>query len=274
MANREIDQVWDMDLMKQQLVQLRKEVSHTQQELERTRKAGERRWRDEAELRRLVQDGHLREKHLRSRYQELLKLDEAEGPSDPSGSPQSAHQTGPMARAGGRGLLERIDPFIVDRIAGEDAPTNGWPTPESILPVLNVHPGWGNYASLGEEGVVIGMSLLGLDGNESAEVIDLISAQQLRNPQLFPVFITDVDDFSILRAEHFVFEYLPPWPGDDVVPSRIKWEGFLLERLALIKRKWGIRRFISFRAGASEPERGQAFSAEIMRHEPTDATED
>jgi hypothetical protein len=261
MAGREFDEVWDPDLMRQQLGELRKESARLKAELARARKTEDKVQRETSELRRLVQDGHLREKHLRARYHELLERSAAEPPAAAPGGPDGRADDRADDRADGRAETradsavetgagqvagERVDPLLIDRLAQDEPPADGWPTPESVLPTLAAHPGWGNYASKGEPGVVIGISLLGLDRHGRKEVIELVAAQQLRNPQLFPLFITDDDDFQALRAEHFVFEYLPPWPGEEVVESRERWEDFLLERLALIKKKWGVRRFVSF----------------------------
>lgn len=291
MAGREFDEVWDPDLMKQQLGELRKEAARLKAELAQARKAGQHSERETMELRRLVQDGHLREKHLRARYHELLQQGGAEAPATKPGAPQGALTgalTGPSASAAGQdenlsGRLsggtgdeprERVDPALVDPLADDEAPNDSWPTPQTTLPSLATHPGWGNYASKGEAGVVIGISLLGLDRNARQDVIDLVAAQQLRNPQLFPLFITDDDDFRALRSEHFVFEYLPPWPGEEVVPSRERWQAFLAERLALIKRKWGVRRFVSFGAPGYDPVDRQGAGAETMQRELFDTAED
>ena len=274
MPRREFDEVWDRDLMKQQLGELRKESAHLKQEFARAKKLQEKSWRETSELRRLVQDGHLREKHLRSRYQDLLTNSNAEHSGEPVDSRPTAVQANAKMAGEGERPPELVDPSLVDRLAEDETSTDGWPTPESTLPTLAAHPGWGNYASMGEDGVVIGISLLGLDHNARKEVIDLVSAQQLRNPQLFPIFITDNDDFRALRAEHFVFEYLPPWPGEDVVPSRERWEAFLVGRLALIKKKWGVRRFVSFCSAGYEPVGGGGSEVETVQRELTDATKD
>jgi hypothetical protein len=274
MSKREFDEVWDQDLMRQQLGELRKESARLKQELARAKKVQDKSWRETSELRRLVQDGHLREKHLRSRYQDLLKRGDGEQSGEAAGSQRPAHQSNAVVEREGERPPERVDPSLVDRLAEDETSTDGWPTPESTLPTLAAHPGWGNYASMGEDAVVIGISLLGLDHNARKEVIDLVSAQQLRNPQLFPMFITDDDDFRALRAEHFVFEYLPPWPGQDVVPSRERWEAFLAGRLALIKKKWGVRRFVSFCSAGYDPVEGGGSDVETVQRELTDATKD
>jgi len=283
MTGREFDEVWDPDLMKRQLGELRKEAARLKVELAQARKAGQQTERETTELRRLVQDGHLREKHLRARYHELLNQSGAEAPAPQAGAPQSAAASAPVqdeslsgSVSGGTvgGPRERVDPALVDRLADDEMPSDAWPTPESTLPSLAAHPGWGNYASKGEAGVVIGVSLLGLDHNARKDVIDLVAAQQLRNPQLFPLFITDDDDFRALRAEHFVFEYLPPWPGEDVVPARERWQAFLAERLALIKKKWGVRRFVSFGAPGYDPVQGPGAGAEAVQRELLDTAED
>ncbi len=278
MATRDVEEVWDRDLMKQQLGEMREESLRLKRELARAKKAQETGWRETSELRRLVQDGHLREKHLRSRYQELLSKSAAE----PSGEAAAPRQPAVRSQAviergvgrGGDGPRERVDPGLIERIAEEDPTSEFWPTPESTLPALAAHPGWGNYASMGGDGVVIGVSLLGLDRNACKNVIDLVAAQQLRNPQLFPVFVTDDDDFSALRAERFVFEYLPPWPGAEVAPSRERWEAYLTDRLALIKRKWAVRRFVSFCAAGYGPAEGQASDVETVQRELTEAAKD
>lgn len=274
MSGREFDEVWDRDLMKQQLGELRKEAARLKAELARTRKSGEQTGRETSELRRLVQDGHLREKHLRSRYHDLLKTSSGEPAAAPLAARQAATAEGGRAGGASERPVERVDPSLVDRAAQDETPNDGWPTPESTLPTLAAHPGWGNYASMGEAGVVIGISLLGLDHNARTDVIDLVAAQQLRNPQLLPIFITDDDDFRALRAEHFVFEYLPPWPGPDVVPTRERWEAFLADRLVLIRKKWGVRRFVSFCPAGYDPVEGQGSGAETVQRELADATKD
>ena len=274
MSRREFDEVWDRDLMRQQLGELRNEAARLKDELARARKTEDKTGRETSELRRLVQDGHLREKHLRLRYHDLLKRSTAEHSGEPMVSRRAAVQANAVVDGEAERPPERVDPSLVDRVTEDETATDGWPTPESILPTLAAHPGWGNYASMGEDGVVIGISLLGLDHNARKEVIDLVSAQQLRNPQLFPLFITDDDDFRALRAEHFVFEYLPPWPGEEVVPSRERWEAFLAGRLALIKRKWGVRRFVSFSSAGYEPVEWGSSDVETVQRELTDATKD
>ena len=104
----------------------------------------------------------------------------------------------------------------------------------------------GNLSSIGKNGVVIGVSLLGLEASRQEQIIAMIARQQLRVRQLLPLFLTDDDDFRSLRREHFVFEYLPPWPGERTGISKETWKRFLLDRLLLIRRKWGVRRFVSF----------------------------
>ena len=274
MSKREFDEVWDRDLLKQRLAELRKESARLKDELARTKKAHVRTGQETAELRRLVQDGHLREKHLRSRYQDLLAKSQADLAPEPAGPQRAVGPADPESEPGGAAARERVDPSLVDRAASETETPAGWPTPESVLPTLTAHPGWGNYASMGEDGVVIGISLLGLGRAARQDVIDLVSSQQLRNPQLFPIFITDDDDFRALRAEHFGFEYLPPWPGQDLVPSRERWEDFLAERLALIKKKWGVRRFVSFATSGYDAAEGPGAGAETVQRELADATKE
>lgn len=245
MADQNPDPILDADLVKQQLTDLRTEIARLNRELGQAEKAAENPWRQLTELRRLVQDSHHRERHLRLRCQELQQ-DAAKA------NLQEASQVLPSAtkvvgqNGGGQKSVERVDPAIFERIPDNGGRDQYWPTPASVLPALKVHPGWGNYTSLGDIGAVIGMSMLGLDETGRDQLIDLVVRLQMRHREFFPLFITDVDDFAALRVEHFVFEYLPPWPGEATEPSRERWDQFLVDRVALIKRKWGISRFISF----------------------------
>ncbi len=247
------DQVWDVDLLKQKVSELQKEVTrltkelqHTNQKLKRTRAAESDPRREILELRRLVQDGHVRERHKRSRYLQMLESTNAESLGRAPQTGQSRIHTAFHDHVGGQEPVVRVDPSIIDRMQTDEKVQDFWPTPEAVLPALAVHPGWGNYATTRETAVVIGISLWGLDATRCTQVIELVVEQQLRTPELIPLFVTDIDDFQALREEHFLFEYLPPWPGKDVEPSRARWEEFLIDRVALIKRKWGITRFVSF----------------------------
>ena len=56
MPRREFDEVWDRDLMKQQLGEMRKESVRLKRELARAMKVQEQTWREASELRRLVQE--------------------------------------------------------------------------------------------------------------------------------------------------------------------------------------------------------------------------
>ena len=58
------------------------------------------------------------------------------------------------------------------------------------------------------------------------------------------------------------------------MPSRERWEGFLAERLALIKKKWGVRRFVSFGASGYDAAQGPGAGAETVQRELADATKE
>lgn len=245
------DRNWDVDLLKQQLGKmnnenagLKKEILRLENELGNAGKAGENAWRQVSELRRLVQDSHLRTSHLQSRNRDLFETTWGGAlERTPKEDQSQTHATGQTENLNSDA---RVAPSIIEHVPDKEDSSEYWPTPDSALPALAVHPGWGNYTRKGREGVVLGLSLLGLDDTGRARVIELVVQQQLRHRDLFPVFITDDDDFRPLRNEHFVFEYLPPWPGSEVEPSRARWDEFLVDRLALIRLKWGIRRFVSF----------------------------
>jgi hypothetical protein len=232
MAGKSNDRHWDADLLRQQLGELQAEVTRLKRELERSDRARSASWRQLSELRRLVQDAHHRERSLRQKF---LTVDEAARGADAA-----------VALASGDGAGQGVDPTLIERIPPLPALPDAWPTPLNTLPPLSVHPGWGNYGAVGQDTVVIGVSLLGHDAAARKRVIELVVGQQMRQPALRPLFITDSDDFRDLRQEHYVFEYLPPWPGAEVEPSAERWEQFLLHRLAVIQRKWGIARFLVF----------------------------
>ena len=193
-------------------------------------------------LRRLIQDGHQRERHLRRRLDDLTAAG-ADGAAPPRVGAVTG-ENGPGHGAAG------VDPGLVLRAMAAPEPPDYWAPPEAVLEPLAVHPGWAAYEDADEEGVVLGFSLLGLDDDGRRRVLDLVLAQQAAGEPLRPVFITDNDDFAALREAHFVFEYLPPWPGPDIVPDRAAWDDYLVERLVTIRRKWGIRRYLTFAAGA------------------------
>ena len=226
-------EVWERSLVKQEMEAASKEIAELKSTLNRANRELDKERRQSTDLRRLIQDGHRREKNLRAVYLGMVGEDGPAAVLDSRTEPEG----------------ERVDPSLVDRIPDLPDADEVWPTEPAILPSLDVHPGWGNFGSEETEPAVLGVSLLGLDGEGRAEVIETFYQQQLRNPELRPLFITDSDDFRVLRKEHFIFEYLPPWPGPDSGPSREDWEAFLLERLTHIRRKWGIRRFVTFTGG-------------------------
>lgn len=258
-------QTWDMDLLKQHVSELSQQLIELKQEVRRLKcdvgaavDARDKAIREVVALRRAVQDNHLRY----SRLDAVAQLE-----SDPAGSRRDdvdaatavsrPTSSGPAVGSGGS---ERVPPSILDRISKSGGDGTGMPTSAKELPALEVHPGWGNFVHKGEAGVVVGISLLGLDAEERDRVIERIGRQQQRHKELLPVFITDDDEFESLRREHYVFEYLPPWPGVESEPNRTRWEDFLVGRLEDIRDKYAVQLFVSFAGqfgAGGEPSSGE-----------------
>ncbi len=230
---------WDLDLLRKEHSDLLREALVLRRELQQIRKQRESEQAALLRLRSQVQSAHHREKALRQLYDAV---------SIENGS-EVAKGAAELIWGRPRDGDSRVDPQLLERLPPESEEED-WLLPEAGLAPLLVHPGWGNYERVGETPVVLGISLLGLTEEGRARVVELVAQQQLRQRELAPVFITDHDDFRLMRDEHFVFEYLPPWPGPQVVATRGAWEDYLLRRLALIRRKWAIRRFVYFSARA------------------------
>lgn len=247
------DRTWDLDLLKQYVSELSKQVDdlcqkvHCLEEDVRTATgAREKTYREVWALRRLVQDYHLR--YGRRSGEDVGAAGRTKDPADSPGLEVERLRPSQDVPARAPGGDDRVRPSIIDRIPSRDEREENWVTETNRPPPLDVHPGWGNFVQKGKASVVIGVSLLGVDAAGRDRVIERIGRQQQRHKQLLPVFITDNDDFESLRREHYVFEYLPPWPGPAWEP-RERWEAFLVERLVDIRDKFGIELFVSFAQG-------------------------
>ena len=207
-------------------------------ELDRYKRLNDSAYRELGELRRLLEAAHHREKALRANG-----LHSVPGDSDDVilCAEPFKHET----QDG-----ERVMPGIVDKLNRINDDSSSWLDTGETPTALSPHPGWGNLSRIGKSRIVIGVSLLGLESSRQEQIIAMIARQQLTSRQLVPLFLTDDDDFRPLRREHFVFEYLPPWPGGRTGISKETWERFLLDRLLLIRRKWGVKRFVSFHGRA------------------------
>lgn len=81
------------------------------------------------------------------------------------------------------------------------------------------------------------ISLFGLTGGTIAERADLVD-EELRQKSLIPVYLVDQADFSPLRAEQRLFEYLPSaWEGVRRSPD-LDWAFYLRRRYLLLQAKW------------------------------------
>lgn len=81
------------------------------------------------------------------------------------------------------------------------------------------------------------ISLLGLTGSAIAERADLVD-EELGEKGLIPVYLVDRPDFSPLRAEQRLFEYLPSlWEGARRAPD-LEWAFYLRRRYLLLQAKW------------------------------------
>lgn len=81
------------------------------------------------------------------------------------------------------------------------------------------------------------ISLFGLTGSTIAERADLVD-QELGQQGLIPVYLVDQAEFSSLRAEQRLFEYLPSaWEGVRRAPD-LDWPFYLRRRYLLLQAKW------------------------------------
>ncbi|MEM9628299.1 MAG: hypothetical protein AAGA21_18850 [Pseudomonadota bacterium] len=81
------------------------------------------------------------------------------------------------------------------------------------------------------------ISLFGMTSEAIAERADLVD-EELRQKRLVPIYLVDEAEFSPLRAEQRLFEYLPShWHGKRR-SSDLDWPFYLRRRYLLLQAKW------------------------------------
>ena len=120
-----------------------------------------------------------------------------------------------------------------------------WPTTRAEARVLQPTPGLANLTLTGQDLAVVGFSVCGFDRSELERIVEMVAAKQGTDRNFIPVFLTDVMATDIFRRRRYAFEYFPS-PGTRRLPGTRTWEDYARERLALIKRKYGLTRVIRF----------------------------
>ncbi len=81
------------------------------------------------------------------------------------------------------------------------------------------------------------ISLFGMTSEAIAERADLVD-EELRQKGIIPIYLVDEAEFSPLRAEQRLFEYLPSlWQGTRQAPD-LDWAFYLRRRYLLRQTKW------------------------------------
>ena len=88
----------------------------------------------------------------------------------------------------------------------------------------------------------VGVSVLGLRGQDLESVVANVAAEQARSRDFKPVFLTDSPDFSSFVSRGYSFEYISSFrdylrPAGDTLPA---------ERRQAIEAKWGISRVVDY----------------------------
>ncbi|MGI9485966.1 MAG: hypothetical protein ACR2RF_08825 [Geminicoccaceae bacterium] len=81
------------------------------------------------------------------------------------------------------------------------------------------------------------ISLFGMTSEAIAERAELVD-EEFRQKGLIPIYLVDEAEFSPLRAEQRLFEYLPTlWRGTRQSPD-LDWPFYLRRRYLLLQTKW------------------------------------
>jgi hypothetical protein len=137
-----------------------------------------------------------------------------------------------------------------------------WPAgPLAPAPSLSAPAGHDCYSIGDAIDETVGISVLGLAGEDLERVVTDVADQQLQHKGFKPVFLTDQPDFLPFVSRGYAFEYLSDFrsyldPDPDEARSG---------RLSALVRKWGLSEVVS-RDGMRGPNRGHAPLAGLIRH--------
>jgi len=119
-------------------------------------------------------------------------------------------------------------------------------------PALRPFPGHAAISLRDSAFTTIGFDLLGLNGTQTAAFVDLVAERQRKQHNFAPVFLTDCQEFHILRKHGFVFEYIPPSADQASAPGSYDWAARTSERIAAFKAKWAVPELFSAAQGAEK----------------------
>lgn len=119
--------------------------------------------------------------------------------------------------------------------------TASWPT-EPVRPEqpLRAHAGDECASSIDAIEDTVGVTVLGLRGQDLEQVVAKVAAEQARGRDFKPVFLTDSPDFSSFVSRGYSFEYISNF-RDYLKPAD---SGGHAERRDRIAAKWGLSRFV------------------------------
>jgi len=121
-----------------------------------------------------------------------------------------------------------------------------WPAERKIERALIPTPGLPCFGIGGRVDKVVGISVCGFQRTELTQVIDMIAAQQARQRDFIPLFLTDSTDFDLFRRYNFVFEYFPAPDRRLNSIGAEEWQSYSTRRRQLLARKWGLSHVITF----------------------------
>jgi hypothetical protein len=121
-----------------------------------------------------------------------------------------------------------------------------WPRERKAGKTLRPTPGLANLTMTDGMIPVIGISVCGFQPAQLEQMVAMIAEKQLADQDFIPVFLTDSLHAEIFRKHRYAFEYLPLAQDERRLKGTMSWEGYAGARLAMIKRKYGLARILTF----------------------------
>jgi hypothetical protein len=121
-----------------------------------------------------------------------------------------------------------------------------WPRERRAGRILRPTPGLANLTMRDATIPVIGISVCGFEPAQLEQIVAMIAEKQLADQDFIPVFLTDSLHAEIFRAHRYAFEYLSMTQPKRRLKGTTSWEDYAAARLAMIKRKYGLTRILTF----------------------------
>ena len=121
-----------------------------------------------------------------------------------------------------------------------------WPRERKAGRPLRPTPGLANLTMTDGTIPVIGISVCGFQPAQLEQIVTMIAEKQLADQDFIPVFLTDSLHAEIFRKHRYAFEYLPMTRDKRRLKGTMSWEAYANARLAMIKRKYGLVRILTF----------------------------